>query len=186
MGCIMTFNQNLIEKEVSREIVFNGKIFQIAKCKARLCNHDIVDREIMLHSGGVGILPLDNDGNVLLVQQYRYGAQTFLWEIPAGKLEYGEDPYACAVRELSEETGCSAEKIQPLGKINPSPAIMSEIIYIYLATGLMSGERHLDEDEFLDVAKVPFDKAIEMVFSGEITDAKTQIALLKAKEILKL
>lgn len=180
----MEFNQNLIEKEVSRNIVFDGKIFKIAKCKAELCNGQIVDREIMLHSGGVGILPVDENRNVLLVQQYRYGASSFLWEIPAGKLEYGEDPYECAVRELSEETGCSAASIEPLGKIHPSPAIMSEIIYLYMATGLKNGDRHLDSDEFLDVVRVPFDQAVQMVFSGEITDAKTQIALLKAKELL--
>ena len=180
----MEFNQKLIEKEVSREIVFNGRIFKIAKCKAELCNHQIVDREIMLHSGGVGILPVDDNNNVLLVQQYRYGASSFLWEIPAGKLEYGEDPYECAIRELSEETGCSAGTIESLGKLNPSPAIMSEIIYLYLATDLKNGDKHLDADEFLDVVRVPFEQAIQMVFSGEITDAKTQIALLKAKEYL--
>ena len=140
----------------------------------------------MLHSGGVGILPVDKDNNVFLVEQYRYGASEFLLEIPAGKLEYGEDPYDCAVRELSEETGCTAGSIVSLGKMNPSPAIMSEIIHIYLAKDLTYGERHLDKDEFLDVVKVPFSKAIEMIFSGEITDAKTQIALLKAKEILGL
>ena len=180
----MEFNQNLIEKEISREIVFNGKIFKIAKCKAELCNHQIVDREIMLHSGGVGILPVDENKNVLLVQQYRYGVSSFVWEIPAGTLEYGEDPYECAVRELSEETGCSAGTIESLGKLNPSPAIMSEIIHLYLATDLKNGNKHLDADEFLDVVRVPFDQAIQMVLSGEITDAKTQIALLKEKDLL--
>jgi len=181
----MEFNQKLIEKEVSREIVFNGKIFKIAKCKAELCNHQIVDREIMLHSGGVGILAIDESKNVLLVQQYRYGASSFLWEIPAGKLEYGEEPFACAVRELSEETGCTADNIEFLGKLHPSPAIMSEVIYIYMATGLKYGDKHLDTDEFLDVVRIPLEQAVQMVFSGEITDAKTQIALLKANELLK-
>lgn len=180
----MEFNQNLIEKEVSREIVFDGKIFKIAKCKAELCNQQIVDREIMLHSGGVGILAVDEEKNILLVQQYRYGASDFLWEIPAGKLEYGEDPFECAVRELSEETGCTANKIEFLGKLNPSPAIMSEVIYLYMATELKNGNRHLDDDEFLDVVRVPLKQAVQMVFSGEITDAKTQIALLKANAIL--
>ena len=90
----MEFNQNLIEKEVSSEIVFDGKIFKIAKCKAELCNHQIVDREIMLHSGGVGILPLDENQNVLLVQQYRYGAYSFLWEIPLAVL-------SCNVLEIA-------------------------------------------------------------------------------------
>ncbi len=180
----MEFNKELIEKEISREIVFNGRIFKIAKCRAELCNHDIVDREIMLHNGGVCVLPVDKDGNILLVQQYRYGASCFLLEVPAGKLEEGEDPFACAVRELSEETGCKAEKWRSLGKMNASPAIMSEIIYIYMAEDLSYGERHLDADEFLDVVKLPFREALAMIFSGEITDAKTQIALLKAAKIL--
>ena len=180
----MEFNKELMEKEISREIVFSGKIFKIAKCKA-LIQDKVVDREIMLHSGGVGVLPIDEKGNVLLVQQYRYGASEFLWEIPAGKLEYGEDPYECAVRELKEETGCSAGSIKCLGKLNPSPAIMSEIIYIYLATDLKKGEMALDADEFLAVETVPFEKAVDMVLSGEITDAKTQIALLKAEKLLK-
>lgn len=180
----MKFNESLIEKEISREIVFDGHIFKIAKCKAELCNGAIVDREIMLHNGGVCVLPIDEDGNVLLVQQYRYGASSFLLEVPAGKLELGEDPFDCALRELSEETGCTASVWKPMGKMNSSPAIMSEIIYLYLAQGLSYGERHLDSDEFLDVVRLPLKEAIAMVFSGEITDAKTQVALLKAKILL--
>lgn len=180
----MKFNENLIEKEVERNIVFSGKIFEVAQCQAELCNGDVVGRDIILHSGGVGILPIDEHKNVLLVQQYRYGASCFMLEIPAGKLELGEAPYSCAIRELSEETGCAADNMIKLGVLNPSPAILSEIIHIYLATGLHFGERHLDGDEFLDVVSVPFDEAVSMVMSGEITDAKTQIAILKAKELL--
>lgn len=181
----MTFNKDLIETEVSREVVFEGKVFDIAVCQARIQNGDIVRRDIMLHNGGVGILPLDPDGNVILVQQYRYGASEFLWEIPAGKLEKGENPYDCAVRELEEETGFISESITYLGKLNPSPAIMSEIIYLYLAKDLKPGVRHLDADEFLEVEKIPLPKAYQMVWDGEITDAKTQIAILKTKELLK-
>ncbi len=181
----MKFNEKLLEKEVSREIVFQGRIFQIAKCKAELCNQAIVDREIMIHSGGVCVLPVDEEGNVLLVQQYRYGAASFLLEVPAGKLEKGEEPFSCAKRELSEETGCSASKWRSLGKMHSSPAIMSEVIHIYMAEGLSYGERHLDANEFLDVVKLPFDEALAMVLSGEITDAKTQVALLKAQALLK-
>ena len=182
----MNFNPDLMEKEVSREIVFEGRVFDIAKCYAELSNGEIVRRDIMLHNGGVGILPLDEDNNIVLVQQYRYGASEFLWEIPAGKLEKGEDPFACAVRELEEETGCCSKSFTFLGKLNPSPAIMSEVIYLYLARDLFSGTVHLDDDEFLEVKRVPFDEAFKMVMRGEITDAKTQIAILKTKQILSL
>lgn len=182
----MEFNKNLLEEEVSREIVFKGRVFDIAVCQARLCNDEVVRRDIMLHNGGVGILPIDCDGNILLVQQYRYGASEFLWEIPAGKLEKGEDPFSCALRELEEETGFVGGDYISLGKLNPSPAIMSEIIYLYLARNLTKGARHLDDDEFLEVEKVPFEQAYRMVLSGEITDAKTQIAILKAKVLLNL
>ena len=182
----MKFNTELFEKEVSREIIFEGRVFDIAVCQAELCNHEVVRRDIMLHNGGVGVLPIDDEGNVYLVQQYRYGASKFLWEIPAGKLEKGEDPFACAVRELEEETGYVGGEFLYLGEINPSPAIMSEIIHIYLAKNLKPGDRHLDEDEFLEVEKVPFAQAFKMVLDGEITDAKTQIALFKAKELLSL
>lgn len=180
----MDFNQELMEKEVSREIVFEGRVFDIAKCHAELSNGEIVRRDIMLHNGGVGILPLDEENRIILVEQYRYGASSFLWEIPAGKLEKGEDHFACAVRELEEETGMKANSFTYLGYLNPSPAIMSEIIHLYLARDLEPGIRHLDADEFLDVKKIPFEKAFEMVMNGEITDAKTQIALFKTKELL--
>ena len=182
----MKFNQDLLEKEVSRKIVFQGRVFDIAVCEAELCNHEVVRRDIMLHNGGVGVLPFDSEGNVFLVQQYRYGASKFLWEIPAGKLEKGEDPFECAVRELEEETGYVGGEFSYLGELNPSPAIMSEVIYLYLAKDLKPGRRHLDADEFLEVERVPFAKAYQMVLDGEITDAKTQIAILKAKALLSL
>lgn len=177
----MILDERLKETEINRNIVFDGKIFKIAQCKAELCDGTLVDREFMIHSGGVCILPVDDDGNVYLVQQYRYGAGRVLLEIPAGKLEKGEIPYDCAVRELSEETGFSADKITPLGVMFSSPAIMSEIIYLYLARNLTEGKKHLDNGEFLELVKIPFDEALEMVANGEITDAKTQLALLKAK-----
>ena len=182
----MEFNTSLFEKEISREIIFHGKVFDIAVCQAELCNREIVRRDIMLHNGGVAVLAIDDDQNIYLVQQYRYGASDFLWELPAGKLEKGEDPLTCAIRELEEETGYTAENYSYIGKLNPSPAIMSEIIYLYLATNLKDGIRHLDDDEFLEVEKVPFQTAYEMVINGKITDAKTQIAIMKAKEILSL
>ncbi len=182
----MNFNKDLYENEISREIVFCGKVFDIAVCKAELCNHQVVQRDIMLHNGGVGVLPIDAEGNVFLVQQYRYGASKFLWEIPAGKLEKGENPFECAVRELEEETGYIGGDYVYLGEMNPSPAIMSEIIYLYLARDLKVGSRHLDDDEFLEVEKFTFSKAYQMVLDGEITDAKTQLAILKAKEFLSL
>ena len=126
------------------------------------------------------------DGDeVYLVEQYRYGIGQTTWEIPAGKLEKGEDPLVCATRELKEEIGATAGEIRPLGTIAVTPAYDSEIIYIYLARSLQFGEQHLDSDEFLNVKKFPLKTALAMVADGSIIDAKTQIALLKAAQDCK-
>ncbi len=115
----------------------------------------IVRREVVEHPGGVGILPLDDNGVCYMVRQFRYPFSRQLLEIPAGKLEYGEDPLACAVRELGEETGFTADELIPLGKCLTSPGFSSEVLHLYLARGLHAGRAHLDEDEFLNVEKHP-------------------------------
>ena len=170
----------LIEKEIERNEAFNGKIFKVVKCKATLPDGRVADREIILHNGGAGILPIDDEKYVYLVKQYRYGVHNVTLEIPAGKLEVGEDPKDCAVRELSEEVGFTASDVISLGSIYPSPAILSEVIYIYIAKGLSKGDINPDDDEYIDVVKLTLEEAIKLVESGEIIDAKTQIALLKA------
>ncbi len=174
----------LTEKEISREYKFKGRIFDVALCDAKLYDGQEVKREVVCHSGGVCILPVDAEMNGYFVKQYRYGAQKILTELPAGKLEYGEEPFSAALRELSEETGFEAGKVISLGIGYSSPAIMTEKIYMYLATDLKAGKQHLDENEFLDVEKIPLADMVKRVLDGEIEDFKTQTAVLKAWALL--
>ena len=175
---------HLEEKTLSSEQKFDGKVVKLFVDQAELENGEKTFREVIKHPGGVCIVPLDDDGNVLMVRQFRYPSHKVLLEIPAGKMEYGEDHRECGLRELKEETGCTCEKFMYLGHLIPTPAYDTEVIHMYLARGLHSGEQELDEDEFLDVEKIPLDKAVEMVMNNEIVDAKTQIAILKTKYLL--
>lgn len=174
------------EKLVKSEEIFNGKVIRLKKEVVLLPNGEEAGREIVNHPGGVAILPLDNENNVYMVRQYRRPFDDILLEIPAGKLNYGEDPFACGTRELEEETGLVAEKYDYLGKFYVTPGFCSEVIHLYLARGLKKGEAHLDEDEFLEVYKMPFDELFSMVMNNEIKDAKTAIAILKTKALLSL
>lgn len=175
---------HLEEKTLSSEQKFDGKIVKLFVDKAELENGEIVTREMIKHPGGVCIVPLDEDKNVLMVRQFRYPPHKVLLEIPAGKLEYGENHRECGLRELKEETGCTCDEFTYLGNLIPTPAYDNEVIHMYLARGLHGGEQHLDDDEFLDVEKIPLEKAVEMVMNNEIEDAKTQIALLKTNLLL--
>lgn len=175
---------HLSEKTVSSEQKFDGKIVKLFLDKAEVENGDTVTREVIKHPGGVCVVALDEEENVLFVRQFRYPHQEVLLEIPAGKLEFGEDHRACGLRELKEETGCTCDSFEYLGNLIPTPAYDTEIIYMYLARGLHKGEQKLDADEFLDVEKIPLEKAAEMIMKNEIGDAKTQIAILKTKLLL--
>lgn len=175
---------HLFEKRLSRDIIYEGKIFTVARDSVELEDGSVAPRELVLHNGGAGILPIDADGNVTLVTQYRAGAGKVLTEICAGKLEKGESPIECANRELEEELGLRAECVTPLCITEPTPAYDSERIYVYLARGLSFVGRHLDEGEFADVVKMPFEKAVEAVLRGELTDAKTQLAILHAERLI--
>lgn len=174
-----------VEKQVSSEQKFDGKVVKLYVDKAELENGQIVTREVIKHPGGVCVVALDDEENVLFVRQFRYPHGRVLLEIPAGKLEFGEDPEQCGLRELKEETGCTCDSFVSLGKLLPTPAYDTEIIYMYLARGLHSGEQHLDENEFLEVEKIPLMKAVEMIMNNEIDDAKTQLAILKTVSLLK-
>ena len=174
-----------IEKRIDGEIKYSGVIVRVRLDRAELENGRIVRREVVEHPGGVGILPVDDEGVCYMVRQFRYPFSRQLLEIPAGKLEYGEDPLDCAVRELSEETGFTASELIPLGACYTSPGFSSEVLHLYLARGLKAGRAHLDEDEFLNVEKHPLAELAAMAVNNEIEDAKTLIAVLKAEKLLR-
>lgn len=175
---------NLVESFVSREEIFDGRILKVVKDTVTLPNGEMATREMCLHVGGVCVLPLLDDGRVIMEHQYRYPHGRIFFEIPAGKLNYkGEDPLSAGMRELREETGAVAERYTFLGELASTPALIDEKIYMYLAEGITFGERKLDEDEFLDVELVPLSELYEMVMRGEIKDAKTQLAILKTANL---
>ena len=176
----------LAEKKVSRNDIFDGQIVHLVCDNITLPNGEPATREVILHNGAVCIVPVTDTNEIIMERQYRYPFDEVIWEIPAGKIDKGEtDPLAAAMRELREETGYEAENMLFIGMYYPSPAILSEKIYMYIARGLKKGEQELDEDEFLDVQAVPFDTVVDMILKNEIPDGKTQAAVLKAKALLK-
>jgi ADP-ribose pyrophosphatase len=170
---------DLTEKQISFEYKFKGKIVNLRVDDALLPNGTTAKREIVEHNGGVCVAPLDDEYNLYFVKQFRYPYMEIVTELPAGKLEKGEDPFEAGKRELKEETGATAQKYVDLGKLYPTPGYCGEIIHMYLATELEFGEQNPDEDEFLEVYKIPLAKAVEMVMNGEIRDSKTQTMILK-------
>ncbi len=176
---------SLKETFVSREEIFDGFIIHLVKDTVELPNGAKATREVGLHHGAVCVVPVTDEGEIIMERQFRYPFDEVIWEIPAGKLDKDEfDHLEAAKRELREETGYTADTYTFMGEFYPSPAILSENIHMYIATGLKKGEQALDEDEFLDVVKVPFDEVVNMILRNEITDGKTQTAVLKAKLIL--
>ena len=175
-----------IENTITSKVVYEGRIVTVKEDTAELHNGKSAYREIVDHPGGVAIIPIDENGEVVTVRQFRYPFMVETIEVPAGKLEYGEDPYECAVRELSEETGISAGRILSLGQIYPSPGYCREILHIYLALDLSYGASHPDEDEFLNVERIALDELVRMVMNDEIRDAKTVVAVLKAANYIKI
>ena len=175
---------DMTEKTLESREVYRGRILRVREDRVRLPNGKEGVREVVEHPGGVGILALDGD-DVLLVKQYRYAFSRVLTEIPAGKREPGEDPFVTAQRELKEEIGATAEaRGRTWGALIASPGCYGETLYLFLACELTFGETHPDADEFLETVRVPFDEAVELCMSGELTDAKTVAAILKAKVLL--
>ena len=173
----------LTEKTLRSERIYDGKIIHVRRDEVLLPNGHTAMREVVAHPGGVGILALDGDGTVLLVRQYRYAFGRTLLEIPAGKREKGEEPLTTAKRELQEETGAQADSWMSLGALIASPGCYDEVLYLYLATGLRFGQTHPDEDEFLALERMPLAELVRRCMDGEITDAKTVCAALKAKNL---
>lgn len=168
-----------LEKKLQSRKIYDGRIVHLRLDEVELENGKSAMREVIDHPGGVCVAPIEPDGTILMVRQFRYAHGKELLELPAGKLEYGEDPAACGLRELAEEVGREAGEYHSLGCLYPTPAYVTEVIHLYYAAQLTPVAQHLDEDEFLDIVRVPFDEALEMVLDGRICDAKTQLALLK-------
>lgn len=168
------------EKTISTEQIYNGRILKFKIDKVELPNGEIAERELIEHPGGVGVVAVDEGMNIYMVEQFRKPYETNLLEIPAGKLDRGEDTELCGRRELEEEVGCVAESFEYLGKNYPSVGYTNEVTHIYLATGLKRTEQKLDDDEFLNVYKLPIREVINRIMNNEISDSKTVMGVLKA------
>ena len=175
----------LYEKVIDSDIKFSGDVLTVRVDDVELPGGVKSRREIIQYNGAVGIVPVTENNEILLVRQYRSASKKIMLELPAGKLEKEEDPFDCGLRELEEETGFSAGKMEKLISYYSSPAILEEILHLYIAFDLKLGKVHLDEDEFLECVKMPLADIKQLIFNGEIQDAKTIIGIMLADEFLK-
>jgi ADP-ribose pyrophosphatase len=166
--------------------IHSGRIIDVSTERLRYGNGREYDLDFVRHPGAAAVVAVDGAGRVCLVRQYRHGIADFLWEIPAGKLDPGEAPEACAVRELAEETGVRAGRWTPLGRFLPAPGIFTEVIHLYLARDLTVGAPAPDADEELEIQWLPLQEAAGMVLRGEWNDGKTALALWRAQYQLQL
>ena len=171
-------------KTLSSEAVYRGRVFDVYRDEVAFPDGRSFQMDIIKHNGAVVIVPLDEQGRVIFVRQYRHAVGQHLIELPAGTLEKGEEPLACALRELREEVGMAAEEFISLGEILPAPGYSNEIMHLYLARQLTPSPLPQDEDEILEILKIPVQQAFEMIASGEISDAKTQVGLFLARPYL--
>jgi ADP-ribose pyrophosphatase len=168
----------------SREL-YRGKIITLNRDTVRLPDGTTAEMDIARHPGASAVVPfmsgpLGDEPQVLLLRQYRYAAGGYLYEVPAGRLDDGETPIECAVRELKEETGCTADHIEPMTSILTTPGFTDEVIHLFMAAGLTHGEHNREPDEFVDLVIMRLSEALELISSGTITDSKTVLALLFA------
>ena len=173
------------EKTLSSKLIFDGKIIRVAVDAVELENGNISEREVVHHSGGACMAAITDDNKVLMTRQYRYAMQEELLELPAGKLEKGEDPFEAAKRELAEEAGVTAEEFIDLGKFYPTCGYCSEVIHLYGAKTLTTVGQHLDTDEFLNVSSVPLAELVKKCLSGEIRDGKTVVGILRLQSYIE-
>lgn len=184
---IPDFDDNALEeKQVASEKIFDGCIISVYRDTVSLSNGRNAHREVVRHRGAACVVPITGSGEILAVRQYRYPIGRVTLEIPAGKLDGDEYPAVCAARELAEETGFTAGRLIPLGRLHGSPAFCDETIYMYAALELTEHEASPDEDEFLTPVRIPAEEFERMILAGEITDAKTQTAVLKALAMQRL
>ncbi len=173
------------EKQLDSQLVHDGKVVHLYVDTVELPNGQTTRREIVRHSGAVAIVPVDPEGLIVMVRQFRYAAGRMLLEIPAGTLEIGELPDLCVTRELQEETGFKPGKIQKIGGIFVAPGYTTEFIHLYLATDLTPSQLEADDDEFLEVVHLPLADVLQRIKHGEIADAKTISGILLAQEWLR-
>jgi ADP-ribose pyrophosphatase len=171
--------------QVGSQRIYTGKVINLDVDQVQFPDGSVGELEMIRHPGASAVLPFlsEPDGpdpQVMLIKQYRYAADSYLYEIPAGRLEPGEAPADCARRELKEETGCSAERIERLTTVYTTPGFTDEQIHLFMAIGLTYGEAHREADEFLELETVPFSRALAMIESGEIRDAKTAVTIMYA------
>ena len=176
---------DLTEKTLESRRLFTGKIINLCLDKALLPDGTTANRELVQHPGGVSVAALTENNEIYMVRQFRYPYQEILLELPAGKLERGENPFEAVNREQREETGTTAEEYRYLGEVYPTPGYVDETIRLWACRVKARGEMDLDDDEFLEVEKIPLQKAVEMVLQNEIRDAKTQIGILKTKFLVE-
>lgn len=173
------------ERMLKESEKFRGKIIRVRVDDVELENGKTAEREVVEHPGGVCVAVLNDADEIYLVRQFRYPYKEVLLELPAGKLEAGEDPFEAMKREQKEETGTTGEGYVSLGELYPSPGYCDEIIRMWACRAVSEGTLSLDEDEFLEVERVPISNAIQLVLSNQIKDSKTQVGILKTAELLK-
>ena len=174
----------LAEQKKHSEKVFSGDLLHVYKDEAVLPDASTGRREWIQHPGACAVVPLFENGDCVLIQQFRYPAQQLFWEVPAGKIDRGEDPFTTANRELEEETGYRAKEWTYIGHFYPAIGYADEVIHVYLAEGLIPGRQNTDQDEFLSVYRVPFNELVDMIHSGEINDAKTISSIIRVQGFL--
>lgn len=178
---LFALDAHLVEKRAKKNTVYKGKMVDWCCDDVILPNGGKATREYMDHPGAVGVVPVLPDGRIVLVRQYRYPVEEVTLELPAGKLDHGEDPLTCVKRELAEETGYTAATITPLLDYWPTPAFANEVLHMYVAEGLTPGTMAPDHDEFIEKTEMPLDDALALCRSGRIKDSKTLIALMAYK-----
>ncbi|HHW49302.1 MAG TPA: NUDIX hydrolase [Clostridiaceae bacterium] len=175
---------NYEEKTVGKKQIYNGNIIKVECLTVTLPNGEERTRDLVLHPGASVIIPVSVDNELYMVRQYRKPIEKVSLEIPAGKLDAGEDPETCARRELKEETGLTAKNMKHVISIHSTPGFCNEVLHMFLATGLEEGESSADEDEFISCEKIKIDKLVDMIFRHEITDAKSIIGILIAEKYI--
>jgi ADP-ribose pyrophosphatase len=173
-----TERENMTQEIKEVKKIYRGRVIDLNVEKVTLPNDVEVELEVIRHPGGAGVVPLFEDHSIVLIRQYRHCAGGEIWEIPAGRIDEGENPLDCAVRELAEEVGYQASHIEKLTAIYSAPGFCTEKVHIFLATGLTPCETNQEEDEIIEIIRLPIKEAVEEVKSGEIDDAKTVVGIL--------